>query len=238
MRKETVAQKSMQMTRQGQLENTLLTRCIQNPCGTVEIPGAELDDYGRAKVEQALAKFAVGGWSIDSSAPRALRRTADSTRHKEFEKPIAERFQKWPEAAITTSDPDPPLRNLWWAAKLFFAANCVLFWAVAHYYHRRGSIPHSTFGGSLRRTRSHPGLDPGELSSDHQRSKAHFRHGGRRSHLGAIFAGYFSKTVAKHSALRVYSLNGVASLHCTVLMATMWHSLKSGLAATSETARR
>ena len=56
----TVAQKSMQMTRQGQLENTLLTPCIRNPCGHCRIPGAELDDYGRAKVEQALASFS--GW--------------------------------------------------------------------------------------------------------------------------------------------------------------------------------
>ena len=58
----TVAQKSMQMTRQGQLENTLLDALYPGiRVATVEIPGAELDDYGRAKVEQALAKFRVGG---------------------------------------------------------------------------------------------------------------------------------------------------------------------------------
>ena len=58
----TVAQKSIQMTRQGQLENTLLDALYPGiRVATVEIPGAELDDYGRAKVEQALAKFAVGG---------------------------------------------------------------------------------------------------------------------------------------------------------------------------------
>ena len=58
----TVAQKSMQMTRQGQLENTLMDALYPGiRVATVEIPGAELDDYGRAKVEQALAKFAVGG---------------------------------------------------------------------------------------------------------------------------------------------------------------------------------
>src|SRR6266850_1725594 len=55
--------------------------------------------------------------------------------------------------------------------------------------------------------------------------------------LGAIFAGYFSKTVAKAFGAESLLL-GMASLLfiCTVLMATMWHSLKSRLAATSETA--
>ena len=58
----TVAQKSMQLTRQGQLDNTLLDALYPGiRVATVEIPGAELDDYGRAKVEQALAKFTVGG---------------------------------------------------------------------------------------------------------------------------------------------------------------------------------
>ncbi len=58
----TVAQKSMQLTRQGQLANTLLDALYPGiRVATVEIPGAELDDYGRAKVEQALARFTVGG---------------------------------------------------------------------------------------------------------------------------------------------------------------------------------
>ena len=100
----TVAQKSMQMTRQGQLENTLLDALYPGiRVATVAIPGAELDDYGRAKVEQALATVSSwwGGVS-PSSAPRARRRTAEYYAvNKEFEKPIAERFQQWPEAAIT-----------------------------------------------------------------------------------------------------------------------------------------
>jgi hypothetical protein len=45
----TVAQKSMQLTRQGQLDNTLLDALYPGiRVATVEIPGAELDDYGRA----------------------------------------------------------------------------------------------------------------------------------------------------------------------------------------------
>src|SRR5712692_9549504 len=54
--------------------------------------------------------------------------------------------------------------------------------------------------------------------------------------LGAIFAGYFSKTIAKAFGAESLLL-GMASLLfiCTVLMGTMWHSWKSRLAASSET---
>jgi hypothetical protein len=99
----TVAQKSMQLTRQGQLENTLLDALYPGICvATVEIPGTELDDYGRAKVEQALAKFTVGG--IEYRLVGASGSAKDGRYYavnKEFERTIAERFQQWPEAAIT-----------------------------------------------------------------------------------------------------------------------------------------
>jgi hypothetical protein len=99
----TVAQKSMQLTRQGQLANTLLDALYPGiRVATVEIPGAELDDYGRAKVEQALAKFTISGVEYRligaSGSAKSGRYYAVS---KEFEKPIAERFQQWPEAAVT-----------------------------------------------------------------------------------------------------------------------------------------
>jgi len=99
----TVAQKSMQLTRQGQLENTLLDALYPGiRVATVEIPGAELDDYGRAKVEQALAKFTVGGVEYRligaSGSAKNGRYYAVS---KEFERVISERFQQWPEAAVT-----------------------------------------------------------------------------------------------------------------------------------------
>lgn len=99
----TVAQKSMQMTRQGQLENTLLDALYPGiRVVTVEIPGAELDDYGRAKVEQALAKFAVGGVEYRLiGASGSAKNGRYYAVNKEYEKPIAERFQQWPEAAIT-----------------------------------------------------------------------------------------------------------------------------------------
>lgn len=99
----TVAQKSMQMTRQGQLENTLLDALYPGiRVASVAIPGIELDDYGRAKVEQALAQFRVGGVEYRLiGASGSAKNGKYYAVSKEFEKPISERFQQWPEAAIT-----------------------------------------------------------------------------------------------------------------------------------------
>ena len=98
-----VAQKSMQLTRQSQLENTLLDALYPGiRVATVEIPGAELDDYGRAKVEQALAQFTVGG--VEYRLVGASGSAKDGRYYavnKEFERSISERFQQWPEAAVT-----------------------------------------------------------------------------------------------------------------------------------------
>jgi hypothetical protein len=88
----TVAQKSMQLTRQGQLENTLLDALYPGiRVATVEIPGAELDDYGRAKVEQALARFTVGG--VEYRLVGASSSAKDGRYYavnKEFERVISE----------------------------------------------------------------------------------------------------------------------------------------------------
>ncbi len=99
----TVAQKSMQLTRQGQLENTLLDALYPGiRVATVEIPGAELDDYGRAKVEQALAKFTVAGVEYRLiGASGSAKNGRYYAVNKEFERVISERFQQWPEAAVT-----------------------------------------------------------------------------------------------------------------------------------------
>ena len=99
----TVAQKSMQLTRQGQLDNTLLDSLYPGiRVAMVEIPGAELDDYGRAKVEQALAKFTVGGVEYRLiGASGSVKNGRYYAVNKEFERAIAERFQQWPEAAVT-----------------------------------------------------------------------------------------------------------------------------------------
>jgi hypothetical protein len=99
----TVAQKSMQLTRQGQLDNTLLDSLYPGiRVAMVEIPEAELDDYGRAKVEQALAKFTVGGVEYRLiGASGSVKNGRYYAVNKEFERAIAERFQQWPEAAVT-----------------------------------------------------------------------------------------------------------------------------------------
>jgi len=78
------------------LANTLLDALYPGiRVATVEIPGAELDDYGRAKVEQALARFTVGGVEYRligaSGSAKSGRYYAVS---KEYERPIAERFQQ------------------------------------------------------------------------------------------------------------------------------------------------
>ena len=97
----TVAQKSMQMTRQGQLENTLLDALYPGiRVATVAIPGTELDEYGRAKVEQALATFRVGGVEYRLiGASGSAKNGKYYAVNQEFEKRISERFQQWPEAA-------------------------------------------------------------------------------------------------------------------------------------------
>src|SRR6516165_8018009 len=99
----SVAQKSMQLTRQSQLENTLLDALYPGiRVATVEIPGAELDDYGRAKVEQVLAKFTVGGVEYRLiGASGSAKNGRYYAVNKEFERVISERFQQWPEAAVT-----------------------------------------------------------------------------------------------------------------------------------------
>ena len=130
------------------------------------------------------------------------------------------------------------LRNLLVGSQLFFAANCVLFWAVAHYYHPAWLYPAFYVWVGLFGV-----LAPTQVWTlanyllTTREAKRIFGMVGGGAILGAIFAGYFSKTVAKAFGAESLLL-GMASLLfiCTVLMATMWHSLKSRLAATSETA--
>src|SRR5258708_30687221 len=92
----TVAQKSMQMTRQGQLENTLLDALYPGiRVATVAIPGTELDEYGRAKVEQALATFRVG--EVEHrliGAPASAKTGNHYAVTQEVEQRIAARFHQ------------------------------------------------------------------------------------------------------------------------------------------------
>src|SRR6267378_2661458 len=130
------------------------------------------------------------------------------------------------------------LRNLLVGSQFFFATNCVLFWALAHYYHPGWLYPAFYVWVGLFGV-----LAPTQVWTlanyllTTREAKRIFGMVGGGAILGAIFAGYFSKTIAKAFGAESLLL-GMASLLfiCTVLMATMWHSWKSRLAATSETA--
>jgi len=130
------------------------------------------------------------------------------------------------------------LRNLLVGSQFFFATNCVLFWALAHYYHPGWLYPAFYVWVGLFGV-----LAPTQVWTlanyllTTREAKRIFGMVGGGAILGAIFAGYFSKTVAKAFGAESLLL-GMASLLfiCTVLMGTMWHSWKSRLAASSETA--
>src|SRR3984893_2754498 len=130
------------------------------------------------------------------------------------------------------------LRNLLVGSQFFFATNCVLFWALSHYYHPAWLYPafYIWVGifGVLAPTQVWT-LANYLLAT--REAKRIFGMVGGGAILGAIFAGYFSKTVAKAFGTESLLL-GMASLLliCTVLMGTMWHSWKSRLADSSERA--
>ena len=130
------------------------------------------------------------------------------------------------------------LRNLLVGSQFFFATNCILFWALAHYYHPVWLYPAFYVWVGLFGV-----LAPTQVWTlanyllTTREAKRIFGMVGGGAILGAIFAGYFSKTVAKAFGTESLLL-GMASLLliCTVLMGTMWHSWKSRLADSSERA--
>src|SRR5258705_1146470 len=130
------------------------------------------------------------------------------------------------------------LRNLLVGSQLFFAANCVLFWAVAHYYHPAWLYPAFYVWVGLFGV-----LAPTQVWTlanyllTTREAKRIFGMVGGGAILGAIFACYFSKTVAKAFGSECTFL-GIALLlfTCSSTNPTLWHILKVSLAATSETA--
>jgi AAA family ATP:ADP antiporter len=130
------------------------------------------------------------------------------------------------------------LRNLLVGSQFFFATNCVLFWALAHYYHPVWLYPAFYVWVGLFGV-----LAPTQVWTlanyllTTREAKRIFGMVGGGAILGAIFAGYFSKTVAKSFGTESLLL-GMASLLfiCTVLMGTMWHSWRSRLEDSSERA--
>jgi hypothetical protein len=96
-------QKTMKLTRQAQLENTLLEALYPGiRVATVDIPEHQLDGFQQAQVEDGLARIKVGGIEYRligaSGSAKNGKYYAVDVQH---EKVIADRFQHWPEAAIT-----------------------------------------------------------------------------------------------------------------------------------------
>ena len=98
-----VSRKMMKLDREGQLENTLIEALYPGiQVATVDVPQQPLDLFQQARVEQALARLSFAGTSYRligaSGSAKNGKYYAVDVAH---EKPIAERFRHWPEAAIT-----------------------------------------------------------------------------------------------------------------------------------------
>jgi hypothetical protein len=94
--------KVMALDRDSQLENTLLEALYPGiQVATVDVPRQQLDTFEQARVEQTLTKLAYDGVKyrlIGASASAKLGKYyAVDVAH---ERPIAERFRNWPEAAM------------------------------------------------------------------------------------------------------------------------------------------
>jgi len=130
------------------------------------------------------------------------------------------------------------LPSLLVGSQFFFATNCALFWAVAHYYHPAWLYPAFYVWVGLFGV-----LAPTQIWTlanyilTTREAKRIFGMVGGGAILGAIFAGFFSKTVAKAFGTESLLLGMVLLLLiCTMLMATVRRSWKSRLADSGETA--
>jgi AAA family ATP:ADP antiporter len=130
------------------------------------------------------------------------------------------------------------LRTLVVGSEFFFATNCVLFWALARYYHPAWLYPAfyiwvGVFGV----------LAPTQVWTlanyllTTREAKRIFGLVGSGAILGATFAGFFSKTVAMSFGTESLLLGmALLMLICAVLMGTVWQSWKSRLADSDERA--
>jgi AAA family ATP:ADP antiporter len=130
------------------------------------------------------------------------------------------------------------LRNLLVGSQFFFATNCALFWALAHYYHPAWLYPAFYIWVGLFGV-----LAPTQVWTlanyllTTREAKRIFGMVGGGAILGAIFAGFFSKTIAKTFGTESLLLGmTLLLLICTALMGTAWQSWKSRLADHGETA--
>jgi AAA family ATP:ADP antiporter len=130
------------------------------------------------------------------------------------------------------------LRNLLVGSQFFFATNCALFWALSHYYHPAWLYPAFYIWVGLFGV-----LAPTQVWTlanyllTTREAKRIFGMVGGGAILGAIFAGFFSKTIAKAFGTESLLLGmTLLLLICTALMGTAWRSWKSRLADSGETA--
>ena len=130
------------------------------------------------------------------------------------------------------------LRNLLVGSQFFFATNCAAFWALSHYYHPAWLYPAFYIWVGLFGV-----LAPTQVWTlanyllTTREAKRIFGMVGGGAILGAIFAGFFSKTIAKAFGTESLLLGmTLLLLICTALMGTAWQSWKSRLADSGETA--
>src|SRR5215469_17843514 len=124
------------------------------------------------------------------------------------------------------------LRTLLVGSQLFFSSNCALFWALGHYYHPNWLFPifYVWVGmfGVLAPTQV---WTLANYALTTREAKRIFGMVGGGAIGGAIFAGFFSKTVAKAFGTESLLLGmALLLLICTMLTATAWQSWKSRLA--------
>ncbi len=118
------------------------------------------------------------------------------------------------------------LRNLLLGSLLFFAASCTLFWALAHYYHPIWLFPvfyvWAGIFGVLAPTQVWTLANYVMTTRD---AKRIFGIVGGGAIAGWIFAGFFSKTVAKWLGTESLLLGmAVFLVFCPVLVVLIWRS--------------
>ena len=124
------------------------------------------------------------------------------------------------------------LRALIVGSQFFFATNCALFWAVSHYYHPPWLYPAFYIWVGLFGV-----LAPTQVWTlanyllTTREAKRVFGMVGSGAILGAIFAGYFCKTVTKDFGAESLLLGmSLLLLICTVLTGTLWSGWKARIA--------
>ena len=130
------------------------------------------------------------------------------------------------------------LRELLVGSQVFFAANCAVFWVLAHYYRPPWLYPVFYVWVGLFGV-----LAPTQVWTlanyllTTREAKRIFGMVGAGAILGATFAGYLCKTVAQHFGTESLLLGmGALVLVCGMLMASVWHTWKDRIAESMQAA--